>query len=97
MKYYSEITKKLYDTEVALRVAEKKFGQEAEEKTKAYDEVKKAFNEAFNAKEKYHALRDKYVQKYGSIELENSNVKTQEEGASSKSFNDLLYEFFGIQ
>ena len=84
MKYYSEITKKVYDTEEALVKAEEtkkaelakvdelaqKKKERANEVRDAYQKVievrKKAQKEIEEIEKKYYALRDKFVEDYGS-------------------------------
>ena len=76
MKYYSEVTKKMYDTEDALKTAE---AAEAKKKAEAdlksqqrasrAKEVEDAFKAAQAAFDKYTELRNKFVEDYGSYHM----------------------------
>lgn len=106
MKYYSEITKKVYDTKEALVKAEEtkkaelakedalvqKRKERANEVRDAYQKAievrKKAQKEIEEAEKKYYALRDKFVEDYGSWHM----TYTDKDG----TYNDNFYEV-GIQ
>ena len=104
MKFYSEITKKLYDTPEALGAAEKQAKDVADERNKMLLEIK-GLNEQLNKLDKEYdkvsaklsAARKEYVAKYkNKIEDESKpivksfNFDNEEE---AKSFYNLLKEF----
>ena len=73
MKYYSDKTKKIYDTVEQLQAAEKKYDEahaaeikKAEERKKRAAEVSEARKELANAQKKYNDLLNKFVKDYGS-------------------------------
>lgn len=76
MKYYSELTKKLYDTAKELNDAEslhketliEKETQLAEKKKRA-DEVTKAYEAIRNAEKEFIKLRNEFVKDYGSFHM----------------------------
>ena len=80
MKYYSEITKKLYGTPEALKEdetkvttaeAEKKAAEEKKkaERTARAKEVEAAFKAEMEAHNKYIELRNKFIKDYGSFHM----------------------------
>lgn len=76
MKYWSEVTKKLYDTEMDLAAAEavaKKADAEKEAKSKARaaraKEVEDAYRAVMEANKHYNELKDKFVEDYGSFHM----------------------------
>ena len=86
MKYYSEVTKSLYDTEKELHKAEEKLiaernEREAAEKKKSAerkaraDEVAAAREAAMAAQKKYNELLNAFVKDYGSYHMSVSNIK----------------------
>lgn len=66
MKYYSDVTKKMYETISDLEAAEK----EASEKTNARKEdaakVEAAFNEMVTARKKYEKALREFCEKHGA-------------------------------
>lgn len=74
MKYFSEITQKLYDSEELLQEAEKKEAEKRIEKEKKDEtrkkraaEVEEAMKEVVAAKEKADRLMGEFVRDYGSF------------------------------
>ena len=88
MKYYSELTKKVYDTEEQLVEAEHKLALVNEEKDKKAAQKKEdakkvtdAFKNAQDMYENYHTafkvyldLRNKFIEKYGYWHATYTNV-----------------------
>lgn len=66
MKYYSEETKKMYDSEEDLFKAEEALKAEKEERKKKLAEQVKRGSEVDAAYDNYRALRDAYVKDYGA-------------------------------
>ena len=66
MKYYSEITKKVYDTVNDLKAAEESVAEKANVRKKDAEAVEKAFNEYRNAKENYEKVLKGFCDKYGA-------------------------------
>lgn len=74
MKFYSDLTKNLYDTEADLQAAETEFYAKEEEKKKvkeeralAAKEVEKAFKDADKAKEDAMNKLKEFCKTYGSF------------------------------
>ena len=82
MRYYSDITSKLYNAEAELLEAEAIAAEkqkEKEEKTKQKkaraEEVEKAFHSIRDAEKIYYDLRNKFIEDYGSWSLTHKNSK----------------------
>lgn len=104
MKFYSEITKKLYDTPEALGAAEKQAKDVADEKNKMLLKIKELNEQLDKLDKEYNKIktelstvRKEYVTKYkDKIEDESKpivksfNFNNEEE---VKSFYNLLKEF----
>lgn len=90
MKYYSEITKKLYDEKDALIKAEveaTKAKSDRAEKAKEVTELLKAANEA--TKKANKALAD-FVKEYGSFK---TTIKDEDVDVNKSSFWDIFDRF----
>ena len=73
MKYYSDKTKKLYDSVELLTAAETEFDKENAAKIKAQEErkarateIEAARKEVLVAQERYNKLVNKFIKDYGS-------------------------------
>lgn len=64
MKYYSELTKEMYDTEVKLREAETDYKIAEIEANKRAAEKERRWKEVLAAKKKYEELFEKYSKDY---------------------------------
>lgn len=80
MKYYSDVTKKLYDDEKTALKAEEKFlaNQRAEEakkkelsetRAKRAKEIEDAYKAVLEANNKYIELKNKFIDDYGSFHM----------------------------
>ena len=80
MKYYSDLTKKFYETEKACTEAEaehqKKLDEQAAKEKQLQDEraarakeVESAYYEAVEATKKYQSLLDKFIKDYQSYHM----------------------------
>jgi len=67
MKYYSEVTKKVYDTEEALVEAEKALSTAKEQRSLRAKEVEDALLKAREAQKEATDLLNKFVKDYGSF------------------------------
>jgi len=74
MKYYSDLTNKIYETEEALKEAEKIHTDKLEEKKKldeerkaAYEKVKEAYRLAETQKKAADKLLEEFLEKYKGI------------------------------
>lgn len=95
MKYYSEITKDVYETVEALEEAETKkkeelaiLEQEKAEKKRRAEEVSAAFAEVKEAQAKASKLLDAFCKDYGAY---HTTVKNPEEIFRFPSFLDFLF------
>lgn len=98
MKYYSEVTKKLYDTEPQLVAAEAnviKQQAEAEEKKKARaaraKEVEDALKAVTEAQRHYTELKNKFIEDYGSFHVSLSEKTPVTKQGDINSLIDLLF------
>lgn len=81
MKYYSEETKKLYDSEEDLFKAEEEKKAEKEEYRKKLAEQVKRKQEVDAAYESYRTLRDAYVKDYGKYTYTSTYAGKDTEGS----------------
>lgn len=94
MKYYSDKTKKLYETVEDLNKAEKAYDEahaleikKAEQKKKAADEIKTARKAMFDAQTRYNNLVNQFIKDYGSYH------ETYRDG-DMVTINDILNHLF---
>lgn len=104
MRYYSDVTKKVYNTEKDLILDERKAKeyelqkQEAEkakkaERTARAKEVEKALKDASEAQTKALALLRKFSKDYGYYHMSvhtNDEDKTEDDNTTKNSVNSLL-------
>ena len=91
MKFYSEITKKLYDTKdelVKAEVAATKAKSDREVKAKEVTELLKAANEA--TKKANDALRE-FIQEYGSFKTTIKSEDTRADDSFWDLFDKLMF------
>ena len=97
MKYYSENTRKFYDSEQECAQAEIEYNKKlAAEKAKKEElssarrtranEVEEAYKQAIDAQNKYRQLLSKFCKDYGKFHM---TIKTGEENPF-----DMFYSFF---
>ena len=67
IKYYSELTKKLYDTQEDLQKAEITLTKSKADRAERAKEVEKALKEATEASKKANKLLQEFVKDYGSF------------------------------
>ncbi len=98
MKYYSEVTKKMYDSVRDLEKAEREIKDKNDERKtaaaaveKAYDELvnvhKKASDEVAAAREKYSKTLNDFCSKYGAY---HQSIKSTDFDTSWESLSYLL-------
>lgn len=108
MKYYSDITKKLYNTPEALKKDEQTFTAAEAEKKAA--EVKKqversgrakaveaAYKTAVDAYNKYIKMRNKFVETYGSFHMTYATTSDEKDEAASESIYSLFDLLFDLK
>lgn len=105
MKFYSEKTKKLYDTEKDLANAEatlvEKEAKEAE-KLKVKKEKAKAIEEAYQkikeAQKEYYKLRDAFIDEYGSFHMTYTDKDKKPKVTSyiDEDLSALMLSLFGF-
>lgn len=94
MKFYSELTKKFYDSADACNTAEKEFNAAVAEKEKREkelkanrkaraDEVSNAYKAVQAAEKNFHKLRDQFIKDYGSFHMTFTNTDEDEDVFSS--------------
>lgn len=85
MKFYSELTKKLYDTPELVKEAEKKV-KEAEEKAAKLKEMRATrAKEVTDAYDRFIALREAFLKDYSSFHMTYYNNDDKEETPMSLS------------
>lgn len=67
MKFYSEVTKKIYDSEKELIEAEKALNESKDKRASRAKEVEDAFKVARDAQKKANQLLSAFVKDYGSF------------------------------
>lgn len=100
MKYYSDVTKEVYDTQEALVKAEDAEVQkqaEAEQKAKQRKErakeVEDAFKAVLDAQAHYTELKNKFIEDYEGFHM---TVRHKSPVKWAADFSDLLDFFFGF-
>ena len=95
MKYYSEKTKKIYNTVEEIKEAEKQYDEahaaevkKAEERKRRADEITTARKNLQNAQKKYNELVNKFIKDYGSY---HATYKDEDVNAL-----DLFYRLFDL-
>lgn len=102
MKYYSEKTKRLYDTEDAAKEAEDKLVAEEAEKKAAIEkrnaeratrakEVEDAYKAEVEAHANYIKLRNQFVNDYGSFHMSYTTQSPEVEIQSPFTLFDTLF------
>lgn len=87
MKYYSEVTKKMYDTVKDLEKAEKEIRDRNDERKVAAAAVEKAYNELVEARERYSKVLSDFCSKYGAY---HQSIKSTDSDSSWKNLGTLL-------
>ena len=102
MKFYSEVTKQLYDNEKDLIKAEEKIAAEEQakkakdaEKGKRAKEVEAAYKASVEAQNKFNELKNKFIEDYGSFHMTYTEKKPAVK-ASENSITDIFDYLFGI-
>lgn len=100
MKYYSEVTKKLYDDQKALandealilkeQAAAEEKAQKRKERAK---EVEDALKAVVDAQAHYNELKNKFIEDYGSFHM---TVKDKSPVKSATDLNSLIDLFFNL-
>ena len=89
MKFYSELTKKLYDTQEDLHKAEIALTKSKADRAERAKEVEKALKEANEANKKANKLLQEFVKDYGSFK---TTIKDENVDANSM-FWDVFDKF----
>ena len=89
MKFYSELTKKLYDTQEDLQKAEITLTKSKADRAERAKEVEKALREANEASKKANKLLQEFVKDYGSFK---TTIKDENVDANS-IFWDVFDKF----
>ena len=87
MKFYSELTKKLYDTQEDLQKAEIEVTKSKADRAERAKEVEKALKEANEASKKANKLLQEFVRDYGSFK---TTIKDENVDA-----NSIFWDFLG--
>lgn len=66
MKYYSEVTKNMYDSVDELENAEKALSNKTAERKKDAAEVESAYNALIDARKNYNRVLEKFCEKHGA-------------------------------
>lgn len=87
MKFYSELTKKLYDTQEDLQKAEIAITKSKADRAERAKEVEKALKEATEASKKANKLLQDFVKDYGSF-------KTTIKDENVEDINSMFWDVF---
>lgn len=87
MKYYSEVTRKMYDTVKDLEKAEKEIRDKNVERKTAAAAVEKAYNELVEARERYSKVLNDFCSEYGAY---HQSIKSTDFDPSLRSLSSLL-------
>ena len=85
MKYYSEVTKKIYDTTDELEKAEKAITDKAAARKKDAAEVENAYTEMVKARENYNKVLADFCSKHGAYH----KTITKSDNEVPETFHDL--------
>lgn len=87
MKYYSELTKKMYDTEDELNSAESEMKSRQTERGEAAKKVEDALKKVADDRKEAERLLEEFTEKYGAF---HTSIK---DPTTFKSFFDWLFDF----
>lgn len=90
MKYFSEKTKKMYDSVELLETAEKELDEKQEKELKLKEERKARAQEVEEAYKKYLELRAKFIEDYHSYHM----TLTEKDLPKTTSIFDLFDNFW---
>lgn len=90
MKFYSEVTKKLYENVEELRSAEKAYSTFQETKAREEQEIEKLKAELLVAQNKLKDATNKYNLRYNEVEKKDKKVSVQSD------LDDLLSIFDSV-
>ena len=90
MKYYSEVTKNLYDSKEELVEAEVKATKAKSDRAEKAKKVTEAIKEATEATKKANELLDEFVKEYGSFK---TTIKNKDADIKN-SFVNIFDMFF---
>lgn len=90
MKYYSQLTKKLYDTQAELQKAEIAMTKSKADRAERAKEVEKALKEATEASKKANKLLQDFVKDYGHF---NTTIKDENIEDTNFMFWDAFDKF----
>ena len=76
MKYYSEITKNMYNSVEDLQKAEKAMEDRTNERKNAAEKVDKAYNNMVKARKEYETELSDFCEKYGTY---HKSIKSNED------------------
>lgn len=91
MKFYSELTKQLYDSEKDLKTAEIEVTKQKADRAERAKEVTEALKAANEASKKANKLLNEFVKDYGSFKTTIKDTDTSEGGSL---INSLFWDAF---
>lgn len=91
MKYYSELTKQLYDTKEDLQKAEVEITKSKADRAERAKEVTEAIKAANEANRKANKLLEKFVKDYGSFK---TTIKDEDVDGRESTVNSLFWDTF---
>lgn len=90
MKFYSELTKQLYDTEKDLKAAEIEVTKQKADRAERAKEVTEALKAATEASKKAEKLLQDFVRDYGSFK---TTIKDEDVKGTNSLFWDVFDKF----
>lgn len=89
MKFYSELTKQLYDTKEELQKAEVEVTKSKADRAERAKEVTEAIKAATEASKKANKLLEQFVKDYGSFK-----TTIKDEDVKGRDVNSMFWDVF---
>lgn len=93
MKYYSEVTQKMYDTVEELEKSEKQVNEQNKQKEEKKKELDEAIEAVHIAQTKANKLLAEYCRKYGAYETKLNIMEAKE---MDKELAKLIFNLLGF-
>lgn len=95
MKYYSDVTKKLYESVDELKKAEAEITDKAAARKKDADKVEKAYNAYIEARKEYEKVLTEFCNKHGAYHKTYTSKDARDAKTEFESLANLVSMFLG--
>ena len=95
MKYYSDVTKKLYESVDELKKAEAEITDKAAARKKDADKVEKAYNAYIEARKEYEKVLTEFCNKHGAYHKTYTNKDAGDVKTEFESLKNLVSMLIG--